>query len=51
MLAIILLAILFAALLYFIAWAPRELKQTALAWSWVAMAVGAVVSVGVAVMR
>ncbi|MFA6904129.1 MAG: hypothetical protein WC236_13720 [Gallionellaceae bacterium] len=48
---IILVVSLFLALLAFIALAPRELKRFALAWTWVAMAVGAVMSVGVEVIR
>lgn len=45
------LAVLFILLLAFIAFAPRELKQIALAGTWLVMAIGAVWSVVRALLR
>jgi len=47
----ILLAVFFAVLFAFVVVAPRELKQIALAGTWALMAVGAVVSVLMAIFR
>lgn len=47
----LLLVLLFGAALAFLAWAPRDIVQVALAAFWVLLAAGCTVSVGQALIR